>query len=150
MVEIHHEAYCAAPLEVAFGYVDDYRTATNWMFGLTSFEPVGETSHGLGAVFDATFAVKPVKLSSVIEVTEWVRDQVVAFDSVDGFSNDSVWRFSAAGPTRTKIEIRFRYQLPGGVGGRVLGKALGPIAALGIRHTDEALCRGIERRFAQL
>ncbi|HEV7205291.1 MAG TPA: SRPBCC family protein, partial [Jatrophihabitans sp.] len=101
MVDIHHEGICNAPLPVAFAYVDDYRTATSWMFGLSRFEPVGGLDHGLGATFAGTFAVKPVKLSSTIEVTEWEQDSVIAFDSIKGFTNRSTWRFSAAGEEHT-------------------------------------------------
>jgi uncharacterized membrane protein len=146
MVDIHHEGSCAAPVEVAFGYLDDYRNATDWMFGLTKFEPVGDKDHGLGAVFDGTFAVKPVKLSSTIKVTEWEQDKVIAFESIKGFRNWSTWRFFADGPEHTKITVQFSYELPGGLAGRALGKALEPIVALSVRHSDETLRRQIESR----
>jgi uncharacterized membrane protein len=147
MVDIHHEGTCAAPIDVAFSYVDDYRNATDWMFGLSAFEPVGDKDHGLGSVFDGTFSVKPVKLSSTIEVTEWEQDAVIAFESRKGFKNSSTWRFVAVGPAETKIVVTFSYELPGGLAGRVLGKALEPIVALSVRHSDEALRRAIEARF---
>jgi uncharacterized membrane protein len=149
MVDIHHEGSCAAPLDVAFAYVDDYHNATDWMFGLARFEPVGDKAQGLGAVFDGTFRVKPVKLSSTIEVTEWDRERVIAFESVKGFKNSSTWRFAADGPTRTTITVTFRYELPGGVAGKVMGKALEPVVALSVRHSDEALRRQIEARYQQ-
>ena len=46
MVDIHHEGSCEAPVEVAFAYIDDYRTATDWMFGLAKFTPAGERTTG--------------------------------------------------------------------------------------------------------
>jgi uncharacterized membrane protein len=147
MVDIHHEGTCAAPLDVAFAYLDDYRNATTWMFGLSKFEPQGTKDRGLGAVFDATFAVKPVKLSSTIRVTEWEQDSVIAFESVKGFTNWSTWRFAAAGPTSTTIRVTFSYVLPGGLAGRALGKALEPIVGISVRRSDEALRREIEARY---
>lgn len=147
MVDVHHEGSCAAPIEVAFAYLDDYRTATEWMFGLTKFEPVGELDHGLGAVFDGTFAVKPVKLHSTIKVTAWEQDELIAFESIKGFRNRSQWRFIAESPERTSIRVTFSYELPGGLAGRALGKALEPIVALSVRHSDEALRREIESRY---
>lgn len=149
MVDIHHTGRCNAPLEVAFAYVDDYRTATDWMFGLAKFAPAGEKDHGLGAVFDGTFSVKPVKLSSTIEVTEWEQDKVIAFKSIKGFPNQSRWEFSADGPERSKVVVVFSYQLPGGLAGRALGKALEPIVALSVRHSDAALRKNIEQRYAK-
>ena len=147
MVDIHHEGTCEAPLDVAFGYLDDYRNATEWMFGLSRFEPDGDKDHGLGAVFSGTFAVKPVKLNSTIKVTEWEQDKVIAFESIKGFRNWSTWRFSAPSPTRTTITVTFSYELPGGLAGRALGKALEPIVAISVRHSDEALRREIESRY---
>jgi uncharacterized membrane protein len=149
MVDIHHEGTCAAPLDVAFGYLDDYRNATTWMFGLAKFEPVGGKDQGLGAVFDGTFQVRPVKLHSTIKVTEWEQDKVIAFESIKGFKNWSTWTFVADGPTSTKIRVKFSYELPGGLAGRALGKALEPIVAISVRHSDEALRREIEARYSK-
>jgi polyketide cyclase/dehydrase/lipid transport protein len=147
MVDIHHTGTCAAPLDIAFAYLDNYRTATEWMFGLAKFEPVGGTDHGLGAVFEGTFQIKPVKLSSTVRVAAWEQDKVIAFESIKGFKNWSTWRFSADGPVRTTIEVTFSYVLPGGLAGRAMGKALEPIASLSVRHSDEALRREIETRY---
>jgi uncharacterized membrane protein len=148
LVDIHHEGTCAAPVEVAFAYLDDYRNASDWMFGLARFEPVGDKERGVGAVFDGTFQVKPVKLSSTIEVTEWRENEIIAFESIKGFRNWSTWRFFADGPEATRIVVSFSYELPGGVAGRALGKVLEPIVALTVRHSDEALRREIEARHA--
>jgi uncharacterized membrane protein len=147
MVDIHHESSCAAPIDVAFAYLDDYRNATEWMFGLAKFEAAGAQDHGLGAVYDGTFQVRPVKLSSTIKITGWEQDTVIAFESIKGFKNWSTWRFEAAGATHTKIHVKFSYELPGGLAGRALGKALEPIVAVSVRHSDEALRREIEARY---
>lgn len=146
MVDIHHEGTAAAPLDVAFAYVDDYRNATDWMFGLARFEAVGEQVHGKGAVFDATFQVKPVKLHSTIEVREWEQDALIAFESVKGFRNWSTWKFEADGASRTKISVVFSYELPGGLAGKALGRVIEPVMMLSLRHSDEALRREIEAR----
>ena len=147
MVDIHHEGFCAAPVDVAFAYVDDYRNATDWMFGLARFEAVGDQVQGKGAVFDATFQIKPVKLHSTIEVDEWEQDGLISFESVKGFRNWSKWRFEADGPSRTKISVVFSYELPGGLAGKALGRVLEPIVMLSLRHSDEALRREIEGRY---
>jgi uncharacterized membrane protein len=149
MVDIHHEGECAAPLEVAFAYCDDYRNATDWMFGLQKFVPAGDKEHGLGATFDGTFSVKPVKLHSTIEVTEWEENAVIAFKSIKGFANESTWHFYADGPTRTKVKVDFSYYLPGGLAGKALGRALEPLVALSVRHSDAALRKNIEAVYAQ-
>jgi uncharacterized membrane protein len=147
MVDIHHEGSCAAPVDIAFAYLDDYRHATTWMFGLHEFAPVGAQDQGLGAVFEGTFQVKPVKLRSTINVTRWEQNKLIAFESIKGFRNWSTWEFHADGPERTTIRVTFSYELPGGLAGRALGKALEPIVAVSVRHSDEALRREIEARY---
>jgi uncharacterized membrane protein len=150
MVDIHHDGVCDAPLDVAFAYLDDYRNAPTWMFGLSRFEPAaGRPDQGLGSAFDATFAVKAVKIKSTIEVTEWVRDEVIAFHSIDGFTNWSTWRFAADGPERTRISVVFSYELPGGLAGKALGRMLEPVIALTVRDSDKALRRNVAEHYAQ-
>jgi len=147
VVDIHHEGLCAAPVDVAFAYVDDYRNATDWMFGLAAFEPAGEQVQGLGAVFDGTFAVKPVKLHSTIKVTEWKQDSIIAFESINGFRNWSSWQFEPVEPAKTRIAVTFSYELPGGLAGKALGRVLEPIVMLSLRHSDESLRKEIEARY---
>ena len=149
MVDIHHEGSCAAPVDVAFAYVDDYRNATEWMFGLAAFEPNGAKDHGQGAVFNGTFQVKPIKLHSTVECTDWKQDELIAFTSIKGFKNSSVWRFVPTGPTSTKVQVDFTYEVPGGLAGRALGKALEPIVSMSVRHSDEALRKQIEKRYRE-
>jgi uncharacterized membrane protein len=149
MVDIHHEGSCAAPVEVAFAYVDDYRNATEWMFGLSEFVPIGEKSQGLGARFDGTFQVKPVKLHSTVEVTEWEQDELIGFESISGFRNWSTWRFTSAGPAATTVQVKFSYELPGGLAGKAMGRVLEPIVMMSLRHSDQALRHHIETRFKQ-
>lgn len=148
MVDIHHEGTCEAPLDVAFAYLNDYHTATKWMFGLAKFEPVGEQDEGLGAEFDGTFQVKPVKLNSTVRVTEWEQNKVIAFESIKGFKNLSTWRFSAPSSTQTTITVLFSYELPGGLAGRALGRALEPIVGLSVRRSDDTMRREIEAAYA--
>ena len=143
MVHIHHEGIAAAPVSTTFAYLDDYRNTPSWMFGLSKFEPSGEKDQGLGAKFDGTFAVKPIKLHSSIEINEWEQDKLIAFESYQGFQIKSSWQFSSLGPEESKVTVDFYYELPGGLAGRAMGKALEPIVALSIRHSDESLRKNV-------
>ena len=149
MVDIHHEGIAHAPLSLAFAYIDDHRTTPDWMFGLAKFEPVGDIDHGKGAVYEGTFQVPPVKLHSTVEITDWEQDKLISFNSIKGFRNYSTWRFEAVSPTETKVIVDFSYELPGGLAGRALGRALEPIVALSVRHSDHNLRKHIEERYAR-
>jgi hypothetical protein len=149
MVRIHHEASAAAPVSVAFGHVDDYRNTVGWMFGLAKFSPAGELDHGLGATFDATFQIKPITLHSTVECTAWEQDTVIAFRSIKGFVNASTWRFIAIDAERSTLSVDFEYELPGGLAGKALGRALEPIVTLSIRHTEAELRKQIEAAYSR-
>ncbi|WP_375492308.1 SRPBCC family protein [uncultured Jatrophihabitans sp.] len=147
MPQIRHSGTCDAPLEFTFAYLNDYRNATTWMFGLTSFEPLSEQVDGVGATFEGTFEVKPVKLSSIVRFTEWEKESVITFESISGFANRSRWRFIAAGPFRTHVDVLFGYDLPGGLAGRALAKVLEPIVTASIRRSDATLRREVATRW---
>jgi uncharacterized membrane protein len=148
MVHIHHVANCQAPVDVAFAYVDDYRNATKWMFGLAKFEPTTDVVRGVGAVFDGTFQVKPISLHSTIAGIGWEENALIAFRSIKGFKNESTWRFSAIGDAQTEVTVDFSYDLPGGFAGKALGRALEPVVAMSVRHSDAALRKQIEEQYA--
>ncbi|MEO9140125.1 MAG: SRPBCC family protein [Jatrophihabitans sp.] len=148
MVDIHHEGFAEAPLSVAFAYIDDTSNVPDWMFGISKFHAVDPANdHGLGAVYEGIFEVRPVKLKSVVEVTAWELDVHIELTSIKGFKNSSTWRFTAAGPTRTKLQVTFSYELPGGLAGRALGRVMEPIVALSVRHSDAALRKHIEAAY---
>lgn len=143
MPHIHHEGVAEAPVSVVFDYVDDYRNTTTWLFGLSSFEPSTSLVQGLGSKFDGTFAVKPIKLRSSVEIVEWEKDKVIALKSYQGFQLSSTWHFTATGDQTSSLVVDFVYELPGGLAGKAMGKAMEPIVALSIRHSDESLRRHV-------
>jgi len=147
MPHIHHEGLAEAPVHVLFDYVDDYRNTTAWLFGLHSFEPSTDVVQGLGSKVDGTFAVKPIKLHSSVEIVEWEKNEVIALESYKGFQLSSRWQFSATGPESSRVVVDFRYELPGGLAGRAMGKAMEPIVALSIRHSDDSLRKHVRAAY---
>src|SRR4051812_33823600 len=98
MPHIHHEGQAEAPVAVLFDYVDDASNTVDWLFGLTRFDPVTDQLSGLGATYNGTFSVKPIKLHSSVRVTEWEKDKVIAIESYQGFDLKTTWHFSSTGP----------------------------------------------------
>lgn len=148
MGHIHHTAVADVPVDVVFAFVDDYRTVPNWMFGISRFEPIGERNHGLGATYDATMNIGPKALKSVVEVTEWKQDEVIAIESVKGMSNSSTWRFEPVGEGQTRLTVDFRYNLPGGLAGKALAAIVEPVVGGAIRHTEAKLRAQVEAHHA--
>lgn len=86
---INHSALASTSREAAFAYLDDFRNVPQWMFGITRFEPTSDITSGLGARYDATMQIGPKSLKSVVHVTEWVHNERLTLESVEGLSNSS-------------------------------------------------------------
>ncbi len=144
MVQIHHSGVVSVASEIAFDYLDDYHNVTNWMFGVTQFEPVSALDHGLKATFNTAMQVGPKSLRSVVEITEWQQNRLLTLESVSGFANSSTWRFEPLNNDETRLTVDFGYTVPGGLAGKALGRLLEPFVGQAIRHTESTLRSKIE------
>jgi len=143
MAVIHHRTTVARPRDVAFGFVNDHRHVPEWMFGVTRFEPTTEKTDGLGAIYDAAMTIGPKSLTSTLEVTEWIENELIVLTSIDGFDAGTRWHFTDSDDA-TLAEVEFRYRLPGGLAGKALGLIIEPVVGQAIRHTDTTLRQRIE------
>lgn len=147
MGHVSHKAIGNAPVEFAFGYVDDYRNVPKWMFGVSEFTPVGEQDQGLGAKFDTAIKLGPTTLHVRIDITEWEQDRLIALRTIKGIKATSSWRFAPHGDNQTEINAAIDYQLPGGFAGRALGKVIDAFVAPAVRHVDKHLRARIEESY---
>lgn len=143
MPVIEHSAITDSPRDRAFAYVDDYRTVPKWMFGIRSFEPIGDIDHGLGARFAAEMQIGPKTLRSTLEVTEWIENETLTLSSVEGLSTTSTWSFADTEDGGTRLDVEFAYSFPGGLAGRALGAIVEPVVGQAIRHTETSLRKGL-------
>lgn len=141
---IEHSAVADTERSRAFAYVDDYRTVPTWMFGIRSFDPVGDVTHGLGATYAAAMQIGPKTLRSTLEVTEWVENETLTLSSVDGFATTSTWSFTDAPDGGTRLDVRFAYTFPGGLAGRAVGAIVEPVVGQAIRYTESTLRRELQ------
>ncbi|MBO0855996.1 MAG: SRPBCC family protein [Nocardia sp.] len=68
-----------APPEVAFTYTDNHRFVPHWMFGISAFEPAGESSHGPGTRYNARVGVGPWHRTMECEITEYRPNVVIGY-----------------------------------------------------------------------
>ncbi|KZF08841.1 MAG: SRPBCC family protein [Rhodococcus sp. (in: high G+C Gram-positive bacteria)] len=141
MPVIEHSAVADVPRSRAFAYVDDYRSVPNWMFGVRSFEPIGDIDHGLDALYAAEMQIGPKTLRSTLRVTEWIEGRSLTLSSVEGFSTVSTWSFADTPDGGTRLDVDFAYNFPGGLAGRALGALVEPVVGQAIRHTESTLRR---------
>lgn len=141
---IRHTAIVTRDREVAFAYVNAHETIPDWMFGVTRFDPLTEQTIGLGATFAATMKIGPKSLNTTLRVTEWVADEVIRLDSIEGLDVMTAWRFSDIIGGGTEADVEFAYNLPGGLAGRALAAIIEPVVGQAIRQTESKLTAQIE------
>lgn len=142
MTQVHHQAQLPFARERVFAYVNDYRSVPDWMFGLNKFDPLTEQTSGVGSTFDASMKLGPKTLHTKIKCTEWVENEQITLESIDGFNVSMSWSFADA-DAGTELSVVFDYQLPGGLAGRALGAVIEPAISGVIKHTEAELLKGV-------
>ncbi|MBY6540126.1 SRPBCC family protein [Rhodococcus sp. BP-349] len=134
----------AAPASATFDYLSSYENVPDWMFGVTSFVPVGPVSRGTGDRFDAEMKLGPKSLHSTVDIVEWVDGSVIALSSVKGFETSSRWVVTPVDDGHCVADVEFRYEFPGGFTGKALAKVVEPFINQGISVTDRTLRSRLE------
>lgn len=143
MVLINLHLNVPIPAEVAFDYVTDFARMPEWLFGLQSARCVSELEAGVGARYE--IAVKlGAMLRTEIEVTECVPHRLLTAQSLSGIANQSNWRLTELGDELTEIDISMSYELPRGLAGRALAKAIDPFIAVAKSKSEGSLRTALE------
>jgi uncharacterized membrane protein len=116
----------SAPVEVVFGYVDDYHNLTRFMKDLSTWEPAGSQVHGKGAVFKVGMKAGPMTIESTVEITDWVENASIGFVSRKGFKQSGTWSFARSG-SGSAATLDVEYEFPGGFAGKIAARAAEPI-----------------------
>ena len=127
-----------APVDVVFGYVDDYKNTTKYMKDLTLWEPVGSLTHGKGAVFEVAMKAGPKSLESTVDITAWTENKTIAWVSSEGFTQKGRWTFASKG-SGTEATFELDYDLGGGIAGKMLAKVAEPVVRMNIVKSVENL-----------
>lgn len=102
----------AAPVEVVFEYVADFRNALRWMHNFSRFEPEpGTPPRGLGARVQATGTAFGIPVSTRLEVVEYVPNQRLASRTTGRVTSASTWTFEPL-PGGTRVTFTGSYELP--------------------------------------
>ena len=143
MAHIELSGRIDAPVGVVFGYVDDWSNTTKYMEGLTTWEPAGEVTHGLGSTFDAALQVGPTSIDSVLEITTWEQDRSLGWEPRKGIKQSGTWTFEPDGDATT-VTITVDLTFPGGLAGRLLGKTTEPLLKAQVQKSLNALKAQVE------
>jgi uncharacterized membrane protein len=127
-----------APVATVFAYVDDYRNTTKYMKDLVKWQPTGKVTHGKGAQFNVGMKAGPTTLTSVVDITTWLENKAIGWDSNEGFKQIGMWAFKPKGD-KTQVTFDMEYEFGGGIAGRLLGRAAEPIVRGNLQRSVETL-----------
>jgi uncharacterized membrane protein len=127
-----------APVATVFAYVDDYRNTTKYMKDLVKWQPTGKVTHGKGARFDVGMKAGPTTLTSVVDITTWLENKAIGWDSNEGFKQIGMWAFKPKGD-KTQVTFDMEYEFGGGIAGKLLGRAAEPIVRGNLQRSVETL-----------
>jgi hypothetical protein len=149
-----------APVQVAFTYADNHAFAPDWMFGVTTIEPVGAAGPGLGAQYAATLRFGMWHLTLECEISEYRRDAVIGYtlrrrrpgkptpaeaDPPGATLGTLTLRFDPLGIGRSVLTCEADYRPPRGVLGRTCGRLIDAGAQAALRRSESQLRRAIEQ-----
>jgi len=127
-----------APVATVFAYVDDYRNTTKYMKDLVKWQPTGKVTHGKGAQFNVGMKAGPTTLTSVVDITTWLENKAIGWDSNEGFRQIGMWAFKPKGD-KTQVTFDMEYEFGGGIAGKLLGRAAEPIVRGNLQRSVETL-----------
>jgi uncharacterized membrane protein len=125
-----------APVGTVFGYVDDYRNTTRYMKDLTRWEPVGSQTHGKAG---------PLTIDGEVEIDTWEENRAIGWTTRKGFRQDGSWSFDAKG-RGTEATFTVDYDLPGGIAGKMMARAVEPV----LKSTLEASVKQLKAQAEKL
>lgn len=125
-----------APIGDVFAVVDDWRRTPEYLHGLERWEAADpDHARGEGSRFRVGLKIGPKVARARVVVTAYEPDVRIAFRTESGPRVSGTWTFAADGGATT-VTLSTTFDLPGGVMGRVIGRA---VAATGQRELDGSL-----------
>jgi len=131
------------PVDVAFASVANYRTIGEWLVGISTFTPTTEIDYGLHAVFEGHLNLGVTTLKSTVKVIGFDENDWMELDSIKGFQNRSKLIFTPTPDGNCSVEFDLTYELPGGVLGKGMGKAIEPLIAQVVKHSSDKLAKQV-------
>jgi uncharacterized membrane protein len=135
-----------APPSVIWAVVTDPNRLTDFMAGLTRWEPVGATRLGLGARYRVRMLVGSAQVGGLVEVVELDDERDLAWTNITGVDHRGRWRLRQRRPGCTEVTLRLSYSSPGGLLGVLADRLAAPMVRRNLRSSLVALQQLVEEQ----
>jgi uncharacterized membrane protein len=112
-MRVNQSVVISSPQTVVWDYVSDLDRYLDFLSGITRWEVDGTQRSGLGARRRMLIQVRSAEVGGMIEVVEWDEPNDLAWTSVTGVDQRGRIRLRPAGPTATRVELRYQYGVAG-------------------------------------
>ncbi len=126
MVAITVETEIDAPPSVVWADVRHVSSHVEWMHDAEAIWFTSEHREGVGTTFDCETRVGPIRLTDVMEITEWVDEQVMGVRHSGVVTGEGAFTLSPLPGNRTLFRWAEELSFPWFLGGPV-GEAFGSI-----------------------
>jgi hypothetical protein len=158
MGHIKYASDVGAPVEVAFTYTDTSMFVPEWMVGIATFEPSGDTGYGVGSIYEATLRLGVWHPTVECEITRYRPNAVIGYTlrrrrsgkaaPADPAEPATPWgtmtlHFDPLGYGRTVLTSEIEYETAR-IPGRMCVAAVHSTLRWTLRRTESQLRRAIE------
>ena len=133
-----------APSDRVWPLVSEPERYSEFMAGSTWKHVEGEPKSGLRARYWLTVEAGSTDLGGVVEIVEWEPPHELAWTNVSGIDNRGRWILRDHGE-RTRVTLRFSYQVPGGILALIASRLSAPILRRDVQRSLAALKPLVER-----
>lgn len=120
MVAITVETTLDAPPDVVWADLRNLKSHAEWMHDAESIWFLSQETEGVGTRFECDTKVGPIRLTDVMEITEWVEGQTMGVRHAGVVTGEGAFKLSPLGDDRTLFrwaeELKFPWWLGGPVG----------------------------------
>lgn len=120
MVAMTIDTELDAPPNVVWSDVRNISSHTQWMHDAESIWFTSESTEGVGTSFECDTKVGPIRLTDVMEITEWVDEEAIGVRHAGVVTGEGTFTLSALPDGRTLFrwaeELTFPWWLGGPIG----------------------------------
>ncbi len=127
MARIRVSAILPAPREVVWRSLEAIPSHVDWMADAVAIRFVTDRHRGVGTTFECDTKVGPIRMTDVMEITDWVPGKVMGVRHTGIVQGEGRFTLRKARGGRTQLEWRERLRFPWWLGGPVGAMVAKPI-----------------------
>ena len=117
MAHVRVSTVIEAPPETVWRAVEDISTHTQWMADAEAIRFTGESRSGTGTTFECDTKVGPLRLTDLMEITEWEEGSTMGVRHVGLVTGSGRFSLAPAGTGRTEFRWEEELTFPFWMGG---------------------------------